>query len=245
MNLPQKPYIRRLDWSMPSTADIGLGLVWYAVFVVSTALHEAAHGWTAFRLGDSTAYDAGLVTLDPLPHIQRSPFGMVIIPILSFFSGGWLIGWASTPYDPSWAHHNRRKAALMALSGPATNLLLVLSAALLIRGGMLLGWLAEPGTVRFAHIVDGNGTGFANGFATLVSVLFSLNLLLFVFNLLPLPPLDGSSVITLFFNARLTHQYDALIAQPVFQMVGLIVAWRAMAFILLPVWLFAVRLLYF
>jgi Zn-dependent protease len=245
MNLPQKPYARRLDRRMPTTTEIGLGLLWYAVFVVSTALHEAAHAWTAFRFGDSTAYDAGLVTLDPLPHIQRSPFGMVIIPILSFFSGGWLIGWASTPYDPSWAHHNRRKAALMALSGPAANLLLVLVAALLIRGGMLLGWLAKPDTVLFAHIVDGNGTGLADGFATLVSIMFSLNLLLFVFNLLPLPPLDGSSVITLFFSAKLTQQYYALIAQPAFQMVGLIVAWRAMNFILLPVWLFALRLLYF
>ncbi len=223
---------------------IGLGLLWYAVFVVSTTFHEAAHGWTAFRLGDPTARYAGLVSLDPLPHIQRSPFGMLIIPLFSFFSGGWMIGWASTPYDPLWAHDHRRKAALMALSGPAANLILVLLAALLIRGGMLLGVLAEPEVMRFAHIVDATGTGFASAFATLVSILFSLNLLLFVFNLLPLPPLDGSGVITLFFSRRLTAQYNALMQQPVAQMVGLLVSWRVLGLIIWPIFSFARNLLY-
>ena len=64
--------------------QLGLGLLWYAVFVISTTFHEAAHGFAALRFGDPTARDAGLVTLDPLPHIQRSPFGMVVVPILSF-----------------------------------------------------------------------------------------------------------------------------------------------------------------
>jgi Zn-dependent protease len=229
---------------MLTPGQLGLGLLWYAVFVMSTTFHEAAHGWTAFKLGDPTARYAGLVSLDPLPHIQRSPFGMLIIPIFSFFSGGWMVGWASTPYDPSWAHDNRRKAALMALSGPLANLILVLFAALLIRVGMLLGVFVEPQIPLFAHLVDPVQTGFAAGLATLVSVLFSLNLLLFVFNLLPLPPLDGSSVITLFFSRRLTAQYNTLMQQPAALMVGLLVAWHVVDLIIGPVFSFALDLLY-
>src|SRR4030042_794036 len=105
-----------------------LGVIWYIVFIVSTTFHEACHGFAAVKLGDPTAYHHGLVTLDPLPHIKRSPFGMVIIPILSFALSGWMIGWASAPFDPYWALSNRKKAAWMALAGPGANLILVLSA---------------------------------------------------------------------------------------------------------------------
>jgi Zn-dependent protease len=233
---------------MPTTAEIGLGLLWFAVFVVSTTFHEAAHGWTAFKFGDSTAHDAGLVTLDPVAHILRSPFGMVIMPLLSFaFSlpNPWMIGWASTPYDPFWAHTHRRKAVIMSLSGPAANLMLVLVAIAVIRGGMLLSVLAEPDMAYFDHVVDANSGGLATGFATLLSVLFSLNILLLIFNLIPMPPLDGSDVITLFLSERLTLQYRNLMAQPTFQMVGLVVAWRIMDLIFFPVWRTAVDLLYF
>jgi Zn-dependent protease len=229
---------------MLTSAQLGLGLLWYVVFVVSSTLHEAAHGFAALKLGDPTAHEAGLVTLDPVAHIRRSPFGMVLIPIISFYYGGWMIGWASTPYDPYWAHANRKKAAIMALSGPAANLLLVFVAALLIRGGMLLGAFAEPESVNFQHIVDANATGLAAGCATLVSVLFSLNLLLLVFNLLPLPPLDGSGVITLFIGENLTRQYKSFMDQPGFQMIGLVVAWRVLDYVIGPAWLMALRILY-
>jgi Zn-dependent protease len=68
--------------------EVALGLLWYVVFVVSTTFHEVAHGFAALKLGDTTARDAGLVTLDPVSHIQRSPFGVVVVPILSFVIGG-------------------------------------------------------------------------------------------------------------------------------------------------------------
>jgi len=227
-----------------SPQQLGLGLLWYAVFVISTTFHEAAHGFAALRLGDPTARDAGLVTLDPLPHIQRSPFGMVVIPILSFIIGGWMIGWASTPYDPRWAYYNRKPAAFMALAGPAANLALILVAALLIRVGMLLGIFIQPEHITWAQTTIAQSSGFAEGAAITVSILFSLNLILLVFNLLPVPPLDGSEVLSLFLNESTAQRYRDLMAQPTAQMVGLVLAWNLMDFVLNPVFTVALGLLY-
>ena len=226
------------------TEELGLGLLWYALFVVSTTFHEAAHGFAALRFGDRTARAAGLVTLDPLPHIQRSPIGMVVIPILSFLFGGWMIGWASTPYDPYWAQDSRRKAALMALAGPAANLVLVLVAAVLIHAGILLGVFAQPEQVTWTQTTIAQSPGLATGAAIAVSILFSLNLILLVFNLLPVPPLDGSEVLSLFLNESTAQRYRDLMAQPTAQMVGLVVAWNLMDVVLSPIYTAALNLLY-
>ncbi len=121
---------------MPELAD---GLIYYAVFLFSTTLHEAAHAWAALRGGDPTAYHGGQVTLDPLPHIRREPVGMVVLPILSVIVSGWPFGFASAPYDPNWALRHPKRAAWMALAGPAANLSLVAGSILLIRIGSLFG----------------------------------------------------------------------------------------------------------
>ncbi len=224
--------------------EIGLGLLWYAVFIVSLTFHEAAHGLAALVLGDTTARDAGLVTLDPLTHIQRSPIGMVVVPIISFLWGGWMMGWASTPYDPHWAHRHRRHAAFMALAGPAANLLLVLVAAVLIRVGMAFGIFEAPQTANFEQVTIARAPGLAQGAAVLVSVLLSLNLILFVFNLLPLPPLDGSEILTLFLSDSAAERYRAVMTQPGFHLIGLVIAWNLMAFLAGPAQSLALNLLY-
>jgi Zn-dependent protease len=224
--------------------EIGLGLLWFVVLTVSITFHEAAHGFTALKFGDTTAYAAGLVTLDPIPHMQRSPVGMIIVPILSFAIGGWMIGWASTPYDPYWAYQNRRQAALMALAGPGANLVLILLAALLIRGGMLLGAFAEPDPVTWTRVTAATAPGVATGAAIFVSVLFSLNLILLIFNLLPVPPLDGSEVISLLLSDSAAERYREFMAQPYASLVGLIVAWNIMDYLLPPVQIVALNLLY-
>ena len=225
--------------------ELGLGILWYAVFIASTTSHEAAHALVAWKYGDPTARDEGLVTLDPVAHIRRSPFGMVIVPIISYFLGGWMLGWASAPYDPYWAREHRRESALMALAGPAANLLLVLIAALLIRIGMVAGLFASPETVQgFEQITIATGPGLANGAAILLSVLFSLNLILFVFNLLPVPPLDGSEIVTLFLDDAAAERYRTALAQPTAQMFGLVVAWNLIEFVLDPAQLIALNLLY-
>ena len=170
-----------------------LAASWFVVFLFSTTLHEAAHAWAALRLGDATAYRGGQVTLNPLPHIKREPMGMVVIPMVSFFLSGWMFGWASAPYNPQWAHRYPRRSAIMALAGPAANLSLVVAAALLIRAGLAVGFFEVPVLLGRDQLVVAGGGAAGAGIATILSILFSLNLILFVFNLLPLPPLDGSS----------------------------------------------------
>lgn len=223
--------------------QMGLGLLWYAVLIVSLTFHEAAHGLAALRFGDRTARDAGLVTLDPLPHIRRSPVGMVIVPILAYWLGGWMIGWASAPYNSYWAGQNRRQAALMALAGPAANLSLLILAGVLIRIGMVLGLLAPPATVTWEQFTVAQSAGLAP-VAIVISILFSLNLNLFVFNLIPVPPLDGSEVLSLVLSERSFEQYRHFLAQPGAGIVGLIVAWHLIDFLLPPAQGLALTLLY-
>jgi len=223
--------------------NLALATVWYAVFIVSLTFHEAAHAFAALKFGDPTAYYHGQVTLDPVPHIRRSPFGMVIVPIVSFILGGWMIGWASAPYDPYWADSNRRKAALMAMAGPAANLVLILLAALAIRAGMLLGYFHAPEQITFSRITAAS-PGPANAISILISILFSLNLVLLVFNLIPLPPLDGSSILTFFLSDQATRRYNAVIQEPTYRLIGLIIAWNMLDFIFRPVHTIALNLLY-
>src|SRR5436190_7365182 len=104
--------------------DPAILLTAYVVFLYSTVCHEAAHAWVAHKLGDSTAYHGGQVSLDPIPHIRREPLGMVVVPLLGLFINGSLLGWASAPLDPLWAAKHPRRSALVALAGPASNFLL-------------------------------------------------------------------------------------------------------------------------
>lgn len=196
---------------------------WYLVFLFSTTVHEASHALAAYKLGDDTAQRGGQVTLDPIPHMSREPFGMVIIPLLSFYFGGWMIGWASAPYDPFWARRHPKRAAWMSLAGPASNLLLTLVAAAAIHIGVKTGFFT-PSSGRFSALVAStNGMDYL---ATLVSVMFSLNLLLFFFNMLPVPPLDGSGALTLFLPEAAVEKYNDLMSSPVASILGFVVAWR-------------------
>src|SRR5205807_5041545 len=95
------------------TTSLVTGAVWYIVFLLSTTCHEAAHALAAKLGGDLTAFHGGQVSLDPTPHIRREPIGMLVAPILSYLMGGWMMGWASAPYDPFWARRHPRRAAWM------------------------------------------------------------------------------------------------------------------------------------
>ena len=225
--------------------DLGSGLIYYVVFLFSTTLHEAAHALAALRGGDPTAYLGGQVSLDPRPHIRRAPFGMVALPLISVVLSGWPFGFASAPYNPHWAMRYPKRAARMALAGPAANLSLVIAAALLIKLGTGMGVLSAPSAVSFDQVVTATSGGAWAGVAFLLSVFFSLNLLLAVFNLIPVPPLDGSGAMPLVLSAEATAKYQQFVwGQPAFAWVGILVAWQLIGALFTPIWLFVVNLLY-
>jgi Zn-dependent protease len=221
--------------------QLALGLVWYAVLLFSLTLHEAGHAWAAKRGGDPTAYLGGQASLDPRPHLRREPFGMVLVPLLSFSLSGWMIGWASTPYDPRWAYSFPRRAGWMSLAGPAANLGLVVSAAAAMRAGMAAG-LLEPGLPGFTELVLGAGPAVTDAVAQFLSILFGLNLLLCVFNLIPVPPLDGSGAVAVLLPADWARRLQLVMAQPLVAFAGVLVAWFAIPWLFGPVYVLALAL---
>src|SRR5213596_2742823 len=130
------------------------GLIWYTVFLFSTTCHEASHSLAAKMGGDPTAFRSGQVTLNPIPHMRREPFGMLLVPILSYALGGWMIGWASAPYDPFWEARHPRRAAWMSLAGPGANFALMIIGAIGIRAGMVAGMFQQPSAVTFTRIAE-------------------------------------------------------------------------------------------
>ncbi len=218
-------------------------MIFYAVFLFSTTLHEAGHAWAAKQGGDLTAYMGGQVSINPMPHIRREPFGMVLLPLATVFLSGWPFGFASAPYDPIWTRRYPGRAALMSLAGPASNLLLVLAAAVVMRIGVSAGWFAAPAAVHFSQVTAGAEAGWG-GFAFVLSVFFSLNLVLFLLNILPVPPLDGSGVLPLVLGREKTLRYQQIFYQPMMGWVGILVAWRIFDFAWRPFFLFVVNLLY-
>jgi len=220
------------------------GILWYAVFLLSTTLHEASHSFVSYKSGDRTAYEGGQVTLNPIPHIKREKIGMVIVPIITFLTGGWMMGWASAPYNYEWAYRFPKKSALMAAAGPASNLFLAIAAIILIHIGISLNGFYVPESITFNSIVDPAETGFWQGAAKFLSILFSLNLILFVFNLFPLPPLDGSGVVKFFLSDESARKYMDFLSNPAFAIAGIIIAWKLFDFVYPALHLLVINLIY-
>jgi Zn-dependent protease len=221
------------------------GFVWYIVFLLSTTCHEAAHALAAKLGGDLTAYHGGQVSLDPIPHIRREPFGMVIFPILSYLVGGWMMGWASAPYDPRWAERYPKLAAWKSLAGPAANFSLAILAGILIHIGLLAGLFTYPETLGFSQIVRAASDGGAVAAALFLSILFSLNILLGTFNLIPLPPLDGFSGIGVLLPESAARRLQGLRhSMGSFSLIGLLVAWKVFYPIFRPIFALCIQVLY-
>ena len=221
----QKSRSFKRDAYMFSVNMIGDFFLWGFAFIFSTTLHEASHAFAAKFGGDMTAYSVGQASLNPLPHIKREPFGMVLFPILTFFlnGGGWMIGWASAPYDPNWAARYPKRSALMALAGPASNTVLMLISFALLKMGMSAGVLS---------LVEETGTIW-DVVSQLLFIMLNLNLILAIFNLIPFPPLDGSEVVLLFVPEDRAHLVREKIQS--LGIFGLIIAWLAFPYIYAPV----------
>ena len=149
-------------------------LLLFGVLILSLSIHEAAHAWTADKLGDPTARLLGRITLNPLSHIDW--IGTVLFPILAYYSGLPLIGWAKpVPVNFHNLRAPRRDFAIVAAAGPVSNLLIAVAAALV-----------------FAAVFSAESFGPA---ARLLIMSVSLNISLAVFNMIPVPPLDGGNVL--------------------------------------------------
>jgi len=228
-----------------SPDNLVLGLGWFAVFLVAITCHEAAHAWAAYRLGDSTAYDGGQVTLNPLPHIQREPIGTLVVPIISFFANGLMIGWASAPYDPHWAVRYPQRAFYMAMAGPAANLILAIISGIILRVGLELGWQGELHLGDLINGMFGEGMGSTAGerVMLLFTIMFTLNVILFLFNLIPVPPLDGSAIWPLVLQGGALTWFYEFRSQPGFVLMGIIVASSLFGRIFWPVFIPILQLL--
>jgi Zn-dependent protease len=170
------------------------------VLLFSVIVHELAHGWVALRLGDPTASEAGRLTLNPIPHID--PIGSVLIPLMSLATAGRIfIAWAKpVPVNPANFQNPRRDDALVSIAGPISNLILAACCtAAVIAMGFAGGILT----------VEESTTGHAL-LMFLYRMLYGgiyLNVLLAVFNVLPVPPLDGSHLLTAMLPARAASAY--------------------------------------
>lgn len=229
-------------------ALIGEFAVWYLVFLFSLTVHEGAHALLAFMGGDDTAYRGGQVTLSPLPHVRREPFGTVVVPVLSFFASGWVMGWASTPYDPEWGRRHPTRQALMSAAGPAGNFAVALVALVGIRLLLAGGILQAPDQVTFAHLVAPPPGTADNSILALVamvlSVALNLNVMLGLFNLIPLPPLDGAGVLEGLLPSTAGSLMGLLRAQPILALVGLLAAWKLFGYLAGPALTMVLRLVH-
>ncbi|MBI3273662.1 MAG: site-2 protease family protein [Candidatus Colwellbacteria bacterium] len=167
-----------------------------AILIFSVVIHEVSHGYAALRLGDKTAYYEGRLTLNPLKHVD--PFGSVLLPLITYFAGGIIFGWARpVPYNPYNLRNQKWGPAIVGATGPAANI-----------GLALVFGLSFRFLPAFSNALSG-GSFFFN-FFTVVSLITLLNLALAVFNLVPIPPLDGSKVLFALLPYHWRHVQDFL-----------------------------------
>lgn len=181
--------------------------VWAIPVIFAITLHEVAHGWAASKLGDQTALMLGRLSLNPIKHID--PIGTIVVPIALLVMGGFVFGWAkAVPVDT----RNFKKPAIdmakVAVAGPLANLIMAIFWAIVAKTGTVLE-ATSPGMGMYLIY-----TGFAG---------ISINLILLVLNLLPIPPLDGSRVLSAFLPKKLAWQYNQIAPYGFFILIGLMI----------------------
>jgi len=169
------------------------------MFIPAIVLHEVSHGYVSYRLGDPTAKMKGRLNLNPITHVD--PFGTVLLPLLLWLSGAPIFGYAKpVPINPNYYKDYRKGMLLTGLAGPTTNLTLAVVAGLLVRMLIPLGDLATGSQVDASFTMLGWVVYALYFFA-------QINLVLMFFNLIPIPPLDGSRVLPIFLSDKALMKY--------------------------------------
>jgi Zn-dependent protease len=178
--------------------DVNLSLVFidFLILLFSLTVHETAHAAAADRLGDSTARALGRISLNPAVHVD--PVGTIVLPLVAALTGAPIIGWAKpVPVNVRRLRRGRRDFLLVAAAGPASNIVLAVLAALLLRTMPV-----SPVTL--------DAMNFSAPLAVFCRTALEINLLLAVFNMIPVPPLDGGNVLSSVLSPPLAYQYDRL-----------------------------------
>ena len=176
--------------------DISYLVIAFAVLIFSLTVHEAAHAWSASRLGDDTARRLGRVSLNPVVHVD--PIGTLLLPLVAIIGNLPIIGWAKpTPVNPRNLRHPRRDNVLVTAAGPASNLMIAVVAAMALR----LIPAADPSV---------EGMDVSSPLILLAIQLVDINLLLALFNMIPVPPLDGGRVMAGLLPPALAIRYNQL-----------------------------------
>ena len=187
-----------------------------AIYAVPTIFaitaHEAAHGYVAKLLGDKTAYRQGRVTLNPVPHID--PIGTVLVPLLALAVGGMLFGWAKpVPVNTANLRYPSKSFVWVALAGPVSNMLMgVFWALVALLGNHGLG-----------------GSLFSEGMRAMGMAGVAVNMMLMIFNLLPIPPLDGSRVVARFLKGSARDKWEGFDRYGFFVLLGIMLLPQALA----------------
>jgi Zn-dependent protease len=202
--------------------DINVAQIFIAfvVLLFSLTVHEMAHALTADRLGDPTARNLGRVSLNPIVHADL--VGTVIFPLVAMISGVPLIGWAKpVPVNTRQLRHPRRDYMLVAAAGPASNLAMAIGAALLLR------------IVPVSPVTLGEPNVSAP-LAALLSQGLRLNVLLAVFNMMPIPPLDGGNVLSGLLPGRLAYRFNAIVRPYGFLLLYALMLTRGFEYLVIP-----------
>ncbi len=180
-------------------SDFLFGVLNLAMFVPAIVLHEVAHGYVSYRLGDPTAKSRGRLSLNPIKHMD--PFGTVLLPLMLWAAGLPIFGYAKpVPINPGYYRDYRKGMVLTGLAGPATNLTLALLAGLAVRA-ISAGVSIVSGAAGETVLTGAAWVAFAFYFFA------QINLVLMFFNLIPIPPLDGSRVLPLFLSDAALAKY--------------------------------------
>jgi Zn-dependent protease len=205
---------------LPEIALFGLYMV---VFLFSLSIHEAAHAWTAERFGDSTGRYLGRITLNPLSHIDV--LGTLIFPAIGFFTGGPMFGWAKpVPWNPLHVKDRRKADIWISAAGPISNVLVLVGFVVLLK--IFQAYFASGADIR--------GTSLEPLYRMCL-IGAQLNITLAVFNMIPIPPLDGSWILPHLLPYDLARGYEAL--RPYGFLILLICMYMGIfSFVLAPFW---------